>query len=198
MTAPTGITISVGLPDALRPDASALYLEAFRQKIGPILGRDERANRFLSAVQQPSHAIIATSPDGTLLGMAGFHDEAGGFIGGGYRELANAYGHLGALWRAAALSLFERTVTDGQLLMDGIVVAPSHRGRGIGSLLLDAVETLAHERGKTTIRLDVVDTNPRARALYEKRGFAVKSTQRTPYFRPFFGFGGVTTMTNVV
>ena len=44
------------------------------------------------------------------------------------------------------------------------------------------------------VRLEVVDTNPRARALYEREGYVAVRTERTPYLRRAMGFGEVTTM----
>jgi ribosomal protein S18 acetylase RimI-like enzyme len=78
--------------------------------------------------------------------------------------------------------------------MDGIAVAPDVRGRGVGSLLIEEVAAVAAEQHCREIRLDVIDTNPRARALYERRGFTAVRTERTPYLRRLLGFGAVTTM----
>ncbi|MFD0385590.1 GNAT family N-acetyltransferase [Streptomyces stramineus] len=78
--------------------------------------------------------------------------------------------------------------------MDGIAVAPGIRGRGVGSLLIEEVAAVAAEQDCRQIRLDVIDTNPRARALYERLGFTAVRTERTPYLRGLMGFGAVTTM----
>ena len=78
--------------------------------------------------------------------------------------------------------------------MDGIAVDAAHRSRGIGSLLLDEVAAVAVELGCRRIRLDVIDVNPRARALYERHGFVATKTEHTPYLRSLMGFGSATTM----
>lgn len=78
--------------------------------------------------------------------------------------------------------------------MDGIAVDPAMRGRGVGSLLIEEVAAVAVEQGCREVRLDVIDTNPRARALYERRGFTAVRTEHTPYLRGLLGFGAVTTM----
>ncbi|MEM8753757.1 MAG: GNAT family N-acetyltransferase [Pseudomonadota bacterium] len=186
--------ISVGLPERLRAEAARLYLEAFGAKLGPILGRDARAEAFIADVLRPDHAVVAEDEGGRLLGLAGFHDEAGGFVGGGFRDLAQAYGLFGALWRAPALELFERSPEPRQLLMDGLVVAPEARGRGVGGAILNRIEALAIETGRAEVRLDVVDTNPRARALYERRGFEAVAETGSRLLRPIFGFSRSTTM----
>jgi ribosomal protein S18 acetylase RimI-like enzyme len=78
--------------------------------------------------------------------------------------------------------------------MDGIAVAPDVRGRGVGTLLIEEVAAVAAEQDCREVRLDVIDTNPRARALYERRGFTAVRTESTPYLRRLLGFGAVTTM----
>lgn len=50
-------------------------------------------------------------------------------------------------------------------------VAPSHRGRGIGELLVEAFVRDAAARGWEAVELRVVDTNVGAWRLYERCGF---------------------------
>nr|WP_284454934.1 GNAT family N-acetyltransferase [Actinomadura madurae] len=90
--------------------------------------------------------------------------------------------------------MFERHPEPGQLVMDGIAVDAGIRGRGVGSLLIEEVAAVAAEQDCREIRLDVIDTNPRARALYGRRDFTAVRTERTPYLRGLLGFGAVTTM----
>lgn len=52
-------------------------------------------------------------------------------------------------------------------------VAPELRGQGIGSRLIDAIEEIARELGCRAVTLGVDIGNPAARALYERRGYAV-------------------------
>jgi GNAT superfamily N-acetyltransferase len=53
-----------------------------------------------------------------------------------------------------------------------VVVAASHRGRGIAALLFAEVEAIARERGACKLTLEVLDGNASARALYRRLGFA--------------------------
>ena len=52
-----------------------------------------------------------------------------------------------------------------------LAVTPEWRGKGVGTALLDAIETLALERGCCKLTLEVQDDNRRARALYDRCGF---------------------------
>ena len=53
-----------------------------------------------------------------------------------------------------------------------VVVAASHRGRGIAARLFAEVEAIARERGACKLTLEVLDGNASARALYQRLGFA--------------------------
>lgn len=52
-------------------------------------------------------------------------------------------------------------------------VAPSYRGTGVASELVDAVLAWAHEGGATRVGLWVTRGNDRAQRLYERMGFVV-------------------------
>lgn len=176
------------------PAAAALYWEAFKDKLGFCLAPEHRALAFLARVISPDFAIGARDDAGRLIGVAGFKTETGAFVGGGFGDLAAVYGWPGGAWRAVALSLIERGVEPGRLLMDGICVAEAARGLGVGTTLLDAVAEEARRRGASEIRLDVIDRNPRARALYERRGFQAVGDVDLGPLRRLFGFRRATTM----
>lgn len=188
------MTVQVGLPAHLLDAAAALYLDAFSDKLGPLFGRDDRARRFLAGVLRPDRAVVALDADGRLVGLAGFHLGDGSFVGGAAEDLRRAYGIFGALWRGPLLSLFEREAAAEELLVDGVVVAPAARGRGVGGALIEAVAALARREGLERVRLEVVDSNPRARALYARRGFETMAVRRLPLMKPVFGFAASETM----
>ena len=78
--------------------------------------------------------------------------------------------------------------------MDGICVDADARGCGLGTALLQAIKDDARAQGKTAVRLDVIDTNPRARALYEREGFDAIGTETLGPFSLIFGFRSSTRM----
>lgn len=189
----TAISLQLGFPDSQRECASQLYYQAFRQKLHPIF-RDERlALAVLSASFQPDHAFAAVS-DGQLVGIAGFKDRQGTLLDIQPNTITQAFGFIGGWTRLLALSIFARNQAPDILLMDGIVVDQQMRGKGIGAALLDRVIDFATTQGYGSVRLDVVDSNPRARQLYERKGFIAVRSQRYPYLQSIFGFSGSTTM----
>ena len=188
------ITIFHGLPAHLRDDAARLYWQAFGGKLGRVLGPERLAFALLNRVIRADHAIIAVSETGALLGLVGFKSPDGAFAGGGFADLRSIYGNFGAIWRAGLLWLLERDLDNDRFLMDGICVADTARGQGVGTALLDAICAEGRKRGYPSVRLDVIDTNARARALYERQGFRPTQTSQIGLLRLVFGFSAATTM----
>lgn len=191
-------TITEGFEPSQRELAVDLYWQAFKAKLNPVMKPEKSALEFLSMVANPTHSISAISPDGTLLGIAGFKTTNGSFMGGDLTDLQTVYGWLGGLWRGLFLELLERPLQASTLLMDGIMVSEAARGLGIGTALLSAVKAKAVQLGCNEVRLDVIDTNPRARALYERQGFVAQTSSSIGPLRHVFGFSKSTTMTYTV
>lgn len=192
------IQIHHGLPDPLRPQAAALYWQAFGGKLGRVLGPEPLALAYLTRVIRADHCLTALAPDGTLLGLAGFKTPAASFAGGSEQDLRATYGRLGGTWRALILRLLGNEVDNERFLLDGLCVSSQARGNGIGTALLEAIVAEGRARGYPAVRLDVVDTNWRARALYERRGFVLDRTEGIGPLRLIFGFKAAHTMVRTV
>ncbi|MEO3428182.1 GNAT family N-acetyltransferase [Pelagibius sp. CAU 1746] len=186
--------IEAGLRPEHREQAVAGYWEAFSRKLRYPLGPRDKATAFIRQVMDPDYAVSAVSSDNRFLGAAGFKTPSGAFVGGSFASMVKAYGILGGLVRAALAGALERSCDENTLLMDGIFVEARARGLGIGTALLAAIERHAAASGLSRVRLDVIDGNPRARALYERQGFKAQSTSSAGILRPVFGFGHATTM----
>jgi len=188
------LILSSGFHEDQRASAACLYWEAFGGKLAPVMRPQAKALNFLADVMDPAFAISASDETGALLGLAGFKTSEGSLVGGGLTDLARTYGWIGALWRGAILSVLERKISPGILLMDGICVSAEARSRGVGTRLLDAILEEAQKRKMRAVRLDVIDTNPRARALYERFGFQADQHSDIGPLRHIFGFRGSTSM----
>ena len=192
------VSLQKGLPAGQRARAAALYWQAFGGKLGTVMGPEARALPFLERVMRADHAIVALDETGLLLGMAGFKTRAGSFAGGTGADIRAVYGRFGAAWRLPLLWMLGNEVDNDRFLLDGICVSRTARGIGIGSALMAAICDEAQARGFAQVRLDVIDSNWRARALYERLGFTVEKVQRIGWLRHVYGFGAVTTMVKTV
>lgn len=190
----TNFTLSAGFTDAERTTVATLYWAAFRAKLGRLLGPDARALAFFAQIITPEFAITARDASGTVIGVAGFKTSKGALTGGGLRDIAQHYGWLAALWKGPLLGMLERDLAQDTLLMDGICVDACARGLGVGTALLHAIKSEAATRGLRHVRLDVIDINPRARALYTREGFVAGTPQHIGPLRLLFGFSSSTPM----
>jgi len=175
-------SIAIGIAGGDRLRAAEIYEQAFGAKLGIAINSREHRINLLRDGLNLSHAIAALH--GSIAFTSGIT----------YRKILREIGFFKGQKAALILGLFERKARDKELLMDGIAVCEDHRGEGHGTKLFDALKTYAGEKGFETIRLDVIDTNPDARRLYERLGFVAERTNTFEGLRPLLGFGASTTM----
>lgn len=187
------VALRHGLPANLRADAARLYWHAFGPKLGRVLGPEPLALRFLMRVMRADQCMVAIGPQGQLLGIAGFRTDANSFAGGTITDLRVVYGDWGAAWRAWVL-LRLASAPDIGFLLDGLCVAPTAQGRGIGTQLVDAICQHARSLGHPAINLEVVEGNARAEALYKRCGFAPVQRIPTGLMRWVFGYAATRVM----
>lgn len=192
------VTISRGFADQERAQAAALFWQAFAAKLGKVMGPDEKGLAFFEIALNPDFALVARDETGRILGLAGFKTRDGAFAGGNMSDLARVYGWFGAIWRALVLSVLERELKPGVFQMDGIFVAAEARGKGVGTALLNAIKREARNHNMSEVQLDVIDTNPRARSLYEREGFQPLGQEKTGPLKYLFNFSSATKMSWVV
>ncbi|NNF96474.1 MAG: GNAT family N-acetyltransferase [Halobacteria archaeon] len=165
------------LPDEFRDSAIQLYLSALKDKLEPILGADGRAQEALGSNMVTDRCIVAIY-DQKLVGILGMQTDKGSFLNPTLKTLVKSYGILGGIFRMGGLALLHHPTAPDELYVDGVAVVDELRGEGIGSKLFGMLERIALEKGIQKISLDVIDTNHRAKALYERLGFA-ETKQRT-------------------
>jgi ribosomal protein S18 acetylase RimI-like enzyme len=189
------ITTSLGIPEEQRARTVKLYDIAFGEKLALAVSNADVRAQLLCKAMQLEYSIGAFDGE-KLIGIAGFSTTQGSLTGGiNYRGLLSELGWMKGNRAAVVFSLYERKAVDGELLMDGIVVDPEYRGKGVGTLLFSRLVAFANSEEYSTIRLDVIDTNPNARRLYERLGFQSESTENFEFLRCFLGFGASTKMT---
>lgn len=175
-------------------DAVQLYDQAFAKKVSLAIESDKARKRVLRRSFMLDHAVVAIL-NNKLVGIAGWHTATGSLTSGiGYWGLVSELGFLKATRAALIFAFYERTPAKDELLMEGIAVDADARGKGIGSMLLDKVKEYAKANHFTSIRLDVIDTNPRAKKLYERKGFKVVKVERFSYLKPILGFSSSSMM----
>lgn len=66
------------------------------------------------------------------------------------------------------------TDTPQEMKLQELYLLPAHRGRGLGGIMLQHVETQARTRGCTALMLTVNKSNTDAIAVYRRAGFSVR------------------------
>lgn len=194
MTGPeTPVRITVGFGPEHRDAAANLYWDAFGRKLDHAIGPRSRGIGLIERGLDPSRAVAAFQAD-DLVGIAGFNLGGRALTTIRAWDIVKEFGPWSGLRRIAWASILHRKPPPDALSMDGIVVRADRRGHGIGKLLLARLFEIAEENGKRVVRLDVVDTNPAARLLYDHQGFVEIKTEKTPLLRRVMGFSAATTM----
>lgn len=195
----TEVVIEHGLPDELREQAVALFEQAFGYKMSTAIRDRQRRMAFMTRAYRARNVIVARQGD-RLLGMAGLSSRGEPYRGGVVdvswdpRPYVDLLGWIGAMWAVWSMRLGSHSPAGDEIYVDGIAVSPEARGLGLGTRLLAEIAELARRNGKRFVRLDVIDANPRAQALYERVGYRVTRVRSFGWQRNSIGFGAMISM----
>jgi len=189
------IKIRKGLAAEQLPEAVALFDVAFQSKMAIAIPDAATRRQLFGKIFNPDSCISATL-DGKVVGFAGFQTATEAFSGGisgvgvPWQKLRTHLGFFAAIRAALVFAIFHRKPEPGTLILDGVTVDTTLRGRGIGKLLMNALMNYAAAESFKQVKLGVIDTNPVAIALYEKAGFVVTGRKDLGWWRHLLGAGG--------
>ena len=89
----------------------------------------------------------------------------------GYYSL---YRGVGVLIRGLRFEAIVAPPIKDVICLHNLAVSPEQQGNGVGAQLIKCFLAQEKEKGMTTVSLNVAETNPRAKVLYERLGFIVK------------------------
>lgn len=187
------VTIGEGFTEDEREHVAALYYEAFERKLRPGFVDEATGRKVVRAALRSDHLLVARQ-SGRVVGVCGFYQAGMGAADLGWSRLRESLSVLAALRASLLMSVLSRSDRPDALVLDGICVDRTARGRGTGTALLSAAADKARRTGASTVRLSVVDVNPRARALYERHGFTPAGRGTLGPLSAVYGFNGYTTM----
>jgi len=173
------------LPAGFIMPAARLYTDALKDKLVPTLG--DKAHLVLCKNLAPEYCLAAIYSQ-KLAGVLAVQTGQGSFWQPTLKSFIEEYGLIGGLFRFSGLYPLHHAIKDDEWYIDGIAVAKRMRGKGIGSGLLALLESIAIKRGIGKLSIGVVDTNPRARALYERLGFVKVKKSRLWPLNHIYGF----------
>lgn len=188
----------------LRQEIAEILYDSFAQKINYlwIITKDkEKAVRIIKKHMNLDLCFIKWQ-EGKVAGVASIETkESGNFIDIPLKTFIKEFSFFAGIFRYLAYQIYKDKqvkMNSKRIHLDLVAVNQEMRGQGIGSSLLQAAYQLGKRLGKTEIVLEVVDSNPRAKKLYEKQGFVEENFEDFSGFLGLFtkkaGFQGVSTM----
>lgn len=190
-------TLQVEIVDRLdeeqKREVAGLFYQAFTLKFSGIWifsRKEQDIVEVLSRCLRYENALYAVY-EGKVVGFAGLETGDGFFMALSYRALRKTFGLFGGAWRYAAYGIFRLlhgSTPSSSVHIDPLVVSAEARGLGIGTRLLEAVFAWSREADRRKVLLEVVDTNPLAKKLYERVGFRTFKVQNTRLFSAQAGF----------
>ena len=160
---------------------------AFEQKIRALIKSKEKALAIYNKSLKNDQVFYALL-DGNVVGFIGMHYENKTFLEFKYRNLRKYFNPLQSYFIYRIYKLTSPKIKDDVLRIASIAVDKSVRSLGIGTQLINKVFGFAKNKGFKEVILEVVNTNPKAKALYERIGFKEKKIVRYYFLTRSAGF----------
>ncbi len=203
MVESNNIIITNIIKEEHKKEVARLYFQAFLLKFNYLwlfTKSEEKAIIVLRKSIPYKEGLYAVS-DNKVLGFVGLEKGTDFYTALSFEGFTEAFGLFGAVWRYLAYGifrLFHGRAKEGTIHIDPIVVSDEARGMGIGTKLLEAVFDMAKRMKKKKVVLEVVDTNPMAKKLYERVGFRVVRIEDVAFFTRRAGFDKIFHMEKLI
>jgi len=160
---------------------------AFEQKIRALIKSKEKALAIYNKSLKNDQVFYALL-DGNVVGLIGLQYGNKTFLELKYRDLRKYFSPLKSYFIYRIYKLTSPKIKDDVLRIDSIAVDKSFRSLGIGTQLINKVFEFAKNKGFKEIILEVINTNPKAKTLYERIGFKEKKIVRYYFLTRSAGF----------
>lgn len=182
------IEIKFGIPKNKQIDIANILYENFQDKSKMFFGNKKKAITLIASTLENDRIFVAVK-DKEVVGYAGLQCQKKSFSNPTLTKIVTIYGLL--TFRTLPfliVSLFNRPKYY-QLHLESLAVTKKEQGKGIGTRLLNATINYAKENNFSQIKLEVIQTNPKAKELYQKLGFKTSKITQIPYpFSYIMGF----------
>ena len=167
--------------------AIEIFYDAFEQKIRALIKSKEKAIAIYNKSLKNDQVFYALL-DGNVVGLIGLQYGNKTFLEFKYGDLRKYFNPLKSYFIHRIYKLTSPKIKDDVLRIDSIAVDKSFRSLGIGTQLINKVFEFAKNKGFKEIILEVINTNPKAKTLYERIGFKEKKIVRYYFLSRSAGF----------
>ena len=181
------IKIIKELPEHLYHQTAEIVYEAFGRKINCIIRPKNKAILILERSINPELGFFAISK-GKVIGFLGIHYLDNEFLRMNFSNIKKEFNFLKSFFIWFLFRINSPNLKKEEIRINYLAVEKSIRGNSVGTKLTKIFLDYAKKQGFKTARLEVVDTNPRAKKLYEKIGFSVKKIKKYYFLTRRAGF----------
>ena len=164
------VTVKEGLAAEHVEDALRVLYRAFATKLRIGFRDAEDFVRLFRDGVNPAACYSATA-DGKLLGILALQSPGVELYDFRPRALFRRFSPLRAILILVNMLLLYTPPRKNVLVVDQLAVAPSARGKGVGTRLLKAAEAKGRAMGVPRMALSVISVNAGAIRLYERMGY---------------------------
>ena len=164
-----------------------IYYFAFKKKIRALIKSKEKALAIHKKALNPGRVLYALL-DERVVGIAGLHYDNKNFMEIKYKDLREHFNPIQSYFIYFIYKIMSPKFKNDVIRIDSIAVDEDVRGQGIGSILIEKVFELAKDKEFKEVILEVVDTNPKAKKLYERIGFKEKKLVKYYFTTRIAGF----------
>ena len=158
------------LSERQRRQAALVYYQSFAGNFAPLSRSPRQVVRLLCRALNPERTVVVFAGD-RVVAVAGMRFRGQQMLHFRLSHLARYLGWWQGLLSQTTTGYLLRSQEPDELLVDGLAVRESWRGRGIGKRLLTAIKEIACSEGLSVVRLEVEADNSAALGLYRKMGF---------------------------
>lgn len=188
------LEIRFGIPKNQRTEVAKIFYESFGSKFNLMFGNKQKAISLVASSLDDKKTVVALK-NGLVVGYAGLH-----YFNKSYMEI-----NLHKVVKIFGLATFRVILVGGfflltkvgskELHLESLAVSSKHRNQGIGHKLLQFTVDYGRSKKFSQIHLEVIQTNPKAKRLYERIGFKEVKVQKVPFpFSNLLGFSSITQM----
>jgi ribosomal protein S18 acetylase RimI-like enzyme len=182
------VKLQLGVPKNQRIRVAKIYCENFQDKIKLIFGNNEKAKTLIASSIQDDRILVALIDD-VVVGFAGLQYTKKSYLELKMNQIVRIYGLATLLVFLFIIIDFFNKPKSHQLHLDTLAITSEEQSKGIGTKLLKSTINNAKIKKFSQIKLEVIQTNSKAKKLYKRIGFKTAKVTKIPCpFNYLIGF----------